>query len=319
MKTIAIIGSSPVCLFASLKLKTNKSKVYLFEKNNSLGGAWSYYKNRNGFIYKSTHILKNYLGVINYFKKFNLYKNYFFFPKKIKNKKVSSFFILNNRYKNKSLCDWRNNWLEKLISLLKKKIIIKREKVKQIIINKDKLYIKTGSKTQNFNEIYITPASDFSLYKNKKKIAINYKNHKNISYIFLHKNFNLKKTFFHFEGKYEPLREVQYTDINEKNYKIGYTKVSDDYKFYSKKSILKFLKKKNFDIFGNSDVRIFKKEIFNNKRLNLESQNKLLKLNNNIILMPFFKKKKLSNQDYRFSQDLSKILNNFFLKNFLNK
>ena len=109
------------CLFASLKLKTNKSKVYLFEKNNSLGGAWSYYKNRNGFIYKSTHILKNYLGVINYFKKFNLYKNYFFFPKKIKNKKVSSFFILNNRYKNKSLCDWRNNWLEKLISLLKKK------------------------------------------------------------------------------------------------------------------------------------------------------------------------------------------------------
>lgn len=244
MKKIAIIGSSPVCLFAALELKTKNSKVYLFEKNTSLGGAWSFYKYRNNCIYKSTHVLKNYLGVINYFKKFNLYKNYFFSPKKIKNEKVSSFFILNNKYKNKSLCDWRNNWVENIVSLVKKIIIIKREKVLKIIIKKNILYIKTNRKIYNYDEIYITAASDLSIYKNKKNIAVNYKNHKNISYIFFHKNFNLKKTFFHFEGNHEPFREIQYTNINKKNYKIGYAKISENYKYYSKKKILKFLKKK---------------------------------------------------------------------------
>lgn len=316
---VAVIGTSPVSLVAANIWCSMGALVTIFEKEISDGGAWATFLNQGRSYPISTHIIMpNQMSrEILIFAGANS-KSWGCPPVSINldTGHIGSFpDAKSSQYGGRSY-DYTYNDAGLANDLLRAldstKVRFHRKKVDLVDESHDRVsLVDSSGEARMFEYVFLTPATVCNFTLRGETSNIRYHSHKNRSIVYDYSgDTGIGSAFFHLDGP-SPVREIQlYDDVNDRTTIVA--KLSRFGKFSDHEWIIKTLDQVLPGRFRKDFATVRGETIYENTRMDLESQDYLMQRSKRIS-MPYRlcseKGKGEIEERYRFSQDISLILN----------
>lgn len=318
---VAVIGSSPISIIAAHLLSALGHEVHLFELEEQFGGAWGLFEHLGFSLPKSTHIMMpntvsrdffvNVLGIgVKDWQKLPT-----LFSRDLR--ELGEFpDAADGLYSGNSYCysDSDCALISMLVGKVRKLVTLHLKKaIKTAVVTPGTITLFDHDNAQSkFDAVYVTPATKIEIVSNDKPIPISYDRHINKSAIFsFQSGSDLLRLIAHFKGD-SMIREIQLFAAQSAQKKFGITKLSRFGADATGQEIEKFLTAfvKSFHT-GVSDLTLVNQFTYINSRLTEESQLKLARISDRLVLLPFGKKYRNTEQEhqeqlYRASQDLGR-------------